>query len=89
VKVVWTSQFKKDYKRAGKRGCPLDELKGIAKKLADGKTLDARHRDHPLKGFGKKLHRECHIKPDWLLVYRIEGDTIVFIRTGAHSDLFR
>ena len=89
MKVVWTSQFKKDYKRAGKRGSPLDELKRIAKELADGKTLDAKHKDHPLKGFGKKPYRECHIKPDWLLIYRIEEDMIVFIRTGTHSDLFK
>ena len=89
MRVVWTSQFKRDYKRAGKRGCLLDQLKKITEELADGKTLDVRHRDHPLKGFGKKSYRECHVKPDWLLIYRIEEDTIVFIRTGTHSDLFK
>jgi len=89
LKVVWTSQFKKDYKRAGKRGHPLDELKRIVQELADGKMLDAKQRDHPLKGFGKKSYRECHIGPDWLLIYRIEEDAIVFMRTGTHSDLFK
>ena len=88
MKIVWTSQFKKDYKRTEKRGCPLDELKKIALKLADGKTLDAKHKDHTLKGYDNKTYRECHIRPDWLLIYRIEEEAVVFIRTGTHSDLF-
>ena len=88
MKIIWTSQFKKDYKRSEKRGCTLDELKKIALELADGKTLDARHKDRILKGYGKKTYRECHIRPDWLLIYRIEEDAVVFIRTGTHSDLF-
>lgn len=89
MKIVWTSQFKKDYKRIQKRGYPFDELKKIADELAAGKTLDAKHRDHPLKGLGKRTYRECHIRPDWLLIYRIEENAIVFVRTGTHSDLFR
>jgi mRNA interferase YafQ len=82
LKVVWTSQLRKDYKRAGKRGCPLDELKRTAKELADGKTLDPKHKDYYLKGFGKKPYRECHVKLDWLLIYRIKEDAVVFIRDG-------
>jgi mRNA interferase YafQ len=89
LKIVWTSQFKKDYKRDRKQGRPLKELKRIANQLASGEKLNARHKDHSLKGFGKKAHRECHIKPDWLLIYRIDEDAIMFIRTGTHSDLFR
>jgi len=88
LRIVWTSQFKKDYKRAKKRGWLLNELKRIAESLADAKTLDAKYKDHSLKGFGKKACRECHMKPDWLLIYRIEEDAVVFIRTGTHSDLF-
>ena len=64
-------------------------LKDIITKLANGEPLDARHKDHPLSGdwIG---HRECHIQPDWLLIYRIENDILVLTlsRTGTHSDLF-
>ena len=64
-------------------------LKDIVTKLANGEPLDARHKDHPLSGdwIG---HRECHIQPDWLLIYRIENDILVLTlsRTGTHSDLF-
>ena len=88
MRIVWTSQFKKDYKRVKKRGQPLAELKMIVESLADGKALDAKYEDHSLKGYGRKEYRECHVKPDWLLIYRIEEDAVVFIRTGTHSDLF-
>jgi len=89
LRIVWTSQFKKDYKRAKKRGWPIAEFKKIAESLADRKILDAKCRDHSLKGYGGKEYRECHIKPDWLLIYRIEENAVVFIRTGSHSDLFK
>ena len=84
-----TTQFKKDYKLAKRRGMNITLLKDIVTKLANGEPLDARHKDHPLSGdwIG---HRECHIQPDWLLVYRIENDILVLTlsRTGTHSDLF-
>lgn len=84
-----TTQFKKDYKLAKRRGMNITLLKDIITKLANGEPLDARHKDHPLSGdwIG---HRECHIQPDWLLVYRIENDILVLTlsRTGTHSDLF-
>ncbi len=89
MKIVWTTQFQKDYKRAKKRGMPLKELKKVAQKLAQGEKLEPKHKDHSLKGSFKKDHRECHIKPDWLLIYRIEEDELVFVRTGTHSDLFK
>ena len=84
-----TTQIKKDYKLAKRRGMNITLLKDIVTKLANGEPLDARHKDHPLSGdwIG---HRECHIQPDWLLVYRIENDILVLTlsRTGTHSDLF-
>jgi len=84
-----TTQFKKDYKLAKRRNMKLDLLKNIVTKLANGETLDDKHHDHALSGdwIG---HRECHILPDWLLVYRIEDDVLVLTltRTGTHSDLF-
>lgn len=89
MKVVWTTQFKKDYKRAKKQGQPLEELKTVVTKLIRGERLAPKHKDHPLKGSLKKDYRECHIKPDWLLIYRIEEDALVLVRNGTHSDLFK
>lgn len=89
MKVVWTTQFKKDYKRAKKQGQPLEELKTVIKKLTRGERLDSKHKDHPLKGSFRKDYRECHIKPDWLLIYRIEEDALVLVRNGTHSDFFK
>ena len=84
-----TTQFKKDYKLAKRRDMNIALLKDIVTKLANGEPLDARHKDHPLSGdwIG---YRECHIQPDWLLIYRIENDILVLTlsRTGTHSDLF-
>ena len=84
-----TTQFKKDYKLAKRRNLNLDLLKNIVTKLANGELLDDKHHDHALSGdwIG---HRECHILPDWLLVYSIEDDVLVLTltRTGTHSDLF-
>jgi len=84
-----TTQFKKDYKRAMKRGLKIDLLEKVVELLAMGETLPEKNRDHELSGnWGG--HRECHIQPDWLLVYRIEDDVLVLTlaRTGTHSDLF-
>ncbi|MCI5587411.1 MAG: type II toxin-antitoxin system YafQ family toxin [Lachnospiraceae bacterium] len=84
-----TSQFKKDFKLAKRRGPDTNLLKSIVTKLANGEQLEEKYRDHALSGdwIG---HRECHIQPDWLLVYRIENDVLVLTltRTGTHSDLF-
>jgi len=84
-----TTQFKKDYKLAKRRNLNLHLLKNVVTKLANGETLEEKYRDHALSGdwIG---HRECHILPDWLLVYRIEDDVLILTltRTGTHSDLF-
>lgn len=84
-----TTQFKKDYKLARRRGLNMDLLKDVVTRLANGEPLDPRHKDHPLSGEWSG-HRECHIQPDWLLIYRYENDILVLalIRTGTHSDLF-
>ena len=82
-----TNQFKKDYKKAKKQNKKLDLLKQVMKDLASGKTLEEKYRDHLLVG-NWKPHRECHIQPDWLLIYRVEEDTIIFVRTGSHAELF-
>ncbi|MBQ3644673.1 MAG: type II toxin-antitoxin system YafQ family toxin [Candidatus Riflebacteria bacterium] len=85
-----TSQFKKDYKLAKKQGKNLDSLKSIVKILENGKDLPESCQDHELKG-NYKGYRECHIEPDWLLVYK-KTETILLLtlfRTGSHSDLFK
>ena len=87
--VVPSNQFKKDVKLAQKRGYDIGRLTAVIKKLADGAKLEAKCRDHPLSGNYAKYH-ECHIQPDWLLIYEIEDDRLILFlsRTGTHSDLF-
>ena len=89
VIVKPTTQFKKDYKLAVKRGLKIDLLKDIIAALAMGEKLPEKNRDHALTG-NWVGHRECHILPDWLLIYRIEEEVLVLTlaRTGSHSDLF-
>jgi len=87
--VKLTTQFKKDFKQAMKRGLKIKLLKDVIAKLAMGEALPESNRDHALTGDWKGF-RECHILPDWLLIYRIENDVLVLTltRTGTHSDLF-
>ena len=87
--IVWTSQFKKDYKLAMKRGLKMDLLDDIIRLLSRGQPLPEKNRDHELSGKWAG-HRECHIQSDWLLLYRIEDDVLILTlaRTGTHADLF-
>ena len=84
-----TTQFKRDYKLAVKRGCDMQYLKTAIQLLADGITLPPEYRDHSLSG-NYTGYRECHIRPDWLLVYKITEEILILTlyRTGSHSDLF-
>jgi len=82
-----TTQFKRDVKRQQKRGKDFTEFKQVLQQLLTGEELAARYRDHVLVGQYKGT-RECHIEPDWLLVYEVTDTEIVLIRTGTHSDLF-
>lgn len=84
-----TTQFKKDYKLAMKRGMKIELLEDVIAALAIGVQLPEKNKDHALSGDWAG-HRECHIQPDWLLVYRIDDDVLVLTlsRTGTHSDLF-
>lgn len=84
-----SNQFKKDLKLAAKRGYKIELITDVIKKLANGEVLDSKYKDHQLSGnFGS--YRECHILPDWLLIYRINnGELILYLtRTGTHGDLF-
>lgn len=85
---VRSNQFKKDVKKAGKRGKDLDKLKTLLSLLIRQDPLPASYQDHPLRG-NWKGYRDAHIEPDWLLLYRIEGDELQLARTGTHADLFQ
>jgi mRNA interferase YafQ len=87
LNIVWKGQFKKDYKRAKKQGKNLAALRAVVETLAKRRPLPAKHRDHICGRWHK--HRECHSTPDWLLIYRIEGDDLILERTGSHSELFK
>lgn len=84
-----TTQFKKDFKLAMKRSMKIELLEEVIAMLAMGETLPDKRKDHALTG-NWAGHRECHILPDWLLIYRIEDEVLVLTlaRTGTHSDLF-
>lgn len=84
---VWSGRFKRDVKRAEKHGKDMDKLKATLSLLIEQKPIPASYNDHPLRGDWKGW-RDLHIEPDWLLLYRIEGNDLELARTGTHSDLF-
>ena len=86
--IKFTNAFKKNYKLMRKRGLDLNLLDEVIRKLADREPLEASNKDHALSGNFKGF-RECHIKPDWLLIYLVEDNilTITMVNTGTHSDL--
>ncbi len=87
LKFRTTNQFEKDYKKILKRGKDEKKILAIMKRLINQESLEPRHKEHNLRGnyIGR---RECHIEPDWLLIYKIGYDSIIFERTGTHADLF-
>ena len=87
--IVWTSKFKKDYKSMMKRNLDIHLLDEAIRILARGDSLPPRYSDHALSGNWKGF-RECHILPDWLLIYTIDDNNLILVlsRTGTHSDLF-
>ncbi len=87
LKPSFTKQFERDLKKSLKRGKDKDKIKSIITKLLNEKKLEASHRDHKLFG-SYSSRRECHIEPDWLLIYKVIDDRIIFERTGSHSDLY-
>ncbi len=86
-RVTTTTQFRRDLKRARKRGKDLGKLEVVIDALAAGEPLPSRRRDHVLSGnyAGK---RECHVEPDWLLIYEVTEEEVLLGRTGSHADLF-
>lgn len=89
LKLVTTSKFRKDYKLIKKRGYPIKVLEKVLDKLLASEPLDEKFRDHALVG-NYIGFRECHIQPDWLLIYSTENDKLILTasRTGTHADLF-
>ncbi len=89
LKVKTTNKFEKDFELMIRQGKDIEKLKIIMRMLVREESLDRRHRDHTLTG-SYISHRECHVEPDWLLVYKVDikEQTITFVRTGSHSDLF-
>lgn len=85
--IKQTTQFRKDVKRIKKRGKQFGDFKSVIEQLAYEQQLEAKYRDHALIG-GYKGSRECHIEPDWLLIYELTEDDLILIRTGSHADLF-
>jgi len=85
---VYTNRFEKDLKLMVKRGSDPESIKSIVRNLIYEVPLERKYRDHLLIG-NFKDRRECHIAPDWLLIYRLEGSKIIFERTGTHTDLFK
>ena len=87
-KIFQTSQFKRDFKKIKSRGKDIDKLQSLVKAILKGDQLESRYHDHPLSGKWTGS-RDCHIEPDWVLIYRIDGDSLYLERTGSHSDPFR
>jgi mRNA interferase YafQ len=86
--IVQTSQFKQDLKRVKNSGrYVVDDLLQVLDLLAQNQPLLEKHKDHNLTS-NWKGHKECHIKPDWLLIYQLTSDKVVLTRTGSHSELF-
>lgn len=88
LKLNASSQFKRDRKRCIKRGYDMSLLEAVVNVLLVPVALPPERKDHPLTGNWSE-HRECHVAPDWLLIYRIEGNDLFLDRTGTHADLFR
>lgn len=91
LKIEYHTRFRRDYRLMKKRGYPLDALHDVITRLVKRENLPPQYMDHPLEvSKHYKDVRECHIRPDWLLVYKIDGDRLILelMRTGTHSDLF-
>ena len=88
LEIIREKSFRKDYKRIKKRGKNTLKIREVIEILSSERELSFQYHDHPLKG-DYINHRECHIEPDWLLIYRIEESELILVRTGSHADLFQ
>jgi mRNA interferase YafQ len=88
LNLIYTTQFKKDYKKIKKQQKNLSKLTIVIEKLLNQQKLEPKYKDHSLSGKFMN-HRDCHIEPDWILIYRLTEDKLILERTGSHSDLFK
>ncbi len=88
LKITQSTRFKRDIKKMKKQGRPITELKTLVAMLTKKKPLPKKYKDHSLSG-DYSNYRESHIRPDWLLVYKLTVDELQLARTGSHSELFR
>ncbi len=87
MKLIYTSQFKKDFKRVLRQRKDLTKLEYVIETLLSNKKLESKFKDHQLSGKWKN-HRDCHIEPNWLLIYQLTIDSLILERTGSHSEFF-
>lgn len=87
-RLAQTAQVARDVKRMRKRGKDLGKLQNVVRWLAAGTALPPKHRDHPLVGLWAPS-RDCHVEPDWILIYTADSETLRLERTGTHADLFK
>ena len=87
VLIKSTSKFKSDYKRANKQNRDISKLKEVIISLSNNETLEKKYRDHSLSGKLKK-YRDCHVEPDWILIYQLTDNELNLIRLGSHAELF-
>ncbi len=87
MKLIYTTQFKKDFKKIKKQQKKLLKLTDVIEKLLSCQKLEQKYKDHSLGGKFNN-HRDCHIEPDWILIYRVTDDVLTLERTGSHSNLF-
>jgi len=87
LKLIYTSQFKKDFKRVLRQRKDLTKLEYVIETLLSNKKLESKFKDHQLSGKWKN-HRDCHIEPDWLLIYQLTIDSLILERIGSHSEFF-
>jgi len=88
LRLLYSSQFKKDFKRIQNQGKNISQLEIVIETLLKKQILEPKYNDHKLTGKWKN-HRDCHIEPDWLLIYRLTNDILILERTGSHSELFK
>jgi mRNA interferase YafQ len=87
LRVRQSTRFRRDIKRLQRQRADITKLEAVVKLLATQMALDEKFRDHPLAG-NWHGYRDCHIQPDWILIYRIDGDELQLARTGSHAELF-
>jgi mRNA interferase YafQ len=87
LNLILGSQFKRDAKRMENRGKGMAKMREVIRLLIDGNLMPPQYKDHPLTGDWKHF-RDCHIEPDWVLIYKVNDNDLYLVATGTHSDLF-